>query len=196
MNRSLKVVTAAAVLSLLSACGAGSVSGSVSGISLGVQDMIFFVLKDTGGKTQSVVLLAADKPNLCDTLKANRQPKSATSLVLALQNIKVDGTTVTTLAPDIGQYTVLEGGSQVTNSGLYASGAFNKTDANCTSSLTSAASVAKSGFVKVTTLKADSSGSLQGTFDVSIGTQADKLTGSINARFCDITALQNNPSCE
>ncbi len=194
MKRMSQIVATLTLLAAFSGCGGGSVTGTVSGISLAVQDSIFFVLKDDAGKTQAVSVIMADKPNLCDTLKANRMPKSATSLSFALLNVKVENGIATLLAPDVGGYTVTD--SSVTQTGLFTSAGFDRTDANCTSSLASSATVGKSGLVKVTTLKAEANGSLAGTFDVSIGTQADKLTGSLNARFCDVTKIQDNPNCE
>ncbi len=185
----------AAALSVVSflGCGAGSINGTVSGISLAVQDSIFFTAKSADGKTLGVITLMADKPNICDTLKANRQPKSATVLAFTLLNVKVENGRGTQLAPDVGSYTVVDTYSQ---SGNYVSASFSRTDANCTASLTEAASSGRSGIVKITKLDSSPSGNLAGTFDVSIGTQADKLTGTINARYCDITAIKDNPSCE
>lgn len=194
MKRMSQIVATLALLTALSGCGGGSVSGTVSGISLAVQDSIFFVIKDDAGKTQYLSVIMADKPNLCDTLKANRLPKSATSLSFGLLNVKVDNGVPTILAPDVGSYTVTE--SQVTQTGFFATAGFDRSDANCTSSLADTASNGKSGLVKITSIKAEANGNLAGTFDVSIGTQADKLTGSLNARFCDVTKLQANPNCE
>ena len=193
MKRMSQILTTLTLLAAFSGCGGGSVSGTVSGVSLNVQDSIFLVIKDDAGKTQWVNVFLADKPNLCDTLKANRLPKSATTLGFTLVNVKVENNKGTYLAPDVGSYTVTD---SITQSGLFASTGFSRTDANCTDSLTAAASTGKSGLVKVTNLKAEPSGNLTATFDVSIGTQADKLTGSINARFCDVTKLQANPNCE
>jgi len=194
MKRMSQILTSLTVLAAFSGCGGGSVSGSVSGISLNAQDSIFFVIKDDAGKTQYVSVVMADKPNLCDTLRANRLPKSATSLAFTLVNVKVENRVGTYLAPDVGSYTVTD--MEISQSGLFAGSGFSRTDANCTDSLTASASTGKSGLVKVTNLKAEVNGNLSGTFDVSIGTQADKLTGSINARFCDVSKVQMNPNCE
>lgn len=194
MKRSSFFFATVVVLATLSGCGGGSVAGSVSGISLAAQDSIFLVLKDDAGKTQSIVVLIADKPNICDTLKANREPKASTSLAFTLLNVKIENNKGSLLAPDVGSYTVTD--QDITASGTFARSSFTKTDANCTQTLTTGATTGKSGLVKISSLNASSSGSLVGTFDVSIGTQSDKLTGTLNARFCDVTKIQANPNCE
>jgi hypothetical protein len=183
-----------AVVGVLSGCGGGSVSGNVSGISLAVQDSIFFVIKDDAGKTQYLSVFMGDKPNLCETLKANRLPKSATSLSFNLLNVKVENGVQTFLAPDVGSFTVID--TMITQTGTYATANFSKLDSNCTQSLADTATGGKSGLVKITTLNAAANGSLAGTFDVSIGTQTDHLTGTLNARFCDVTKIPANLSCE
>ncbi len=186
-----------ASLVVLSGCfGPGSVSGTVSGISLNVQDAIFFSPKDNAGKTVGLAVLLADKPNLCDTLKANRQPKSSTGLSLVMMNIKVDGSTVTFLSPDVASYTVTTNDADLAKGGLFAQGGFGKNDSSCTSTLTDAASTMKSGLVKLTAIKNEAGGTAEGTFDVSIGSQADKLTGRFTASFCDLSKMPANPSCE
>lgn len=185
-----------ASVAVLTGCGGpGSVSGTVSGVSLAVQDAIFFIAKDDAGKSQAAVVLLADKPNLCDTFKANRKPKSVTGLMFLLMNVKVEGTAVTALAPDVADYAIVDF-STIKTSGHFGDGAFVKNDANCTDSLASTATGLKSGLVKLTSLKSEASGSAAGTFDVSVGTQADKLTGSFNASYCDLSKLPSNPSCE
>lgn len=194
MKQMTQCLAAVSLVVMSAGCGGGSVSGTVSGISLGVQDSIFFVLKDDAGKTQALAVIMADKPNICDTLKANREPKSATSLAFTLLNVKIENDTGNFLAPDVGSYTMTD--QDIQSTGLYARGAFTKTDANCTGTLTEAATTGKSGLVKITSLNATANGNLAGTFDVSIGTQADKLTGTLNARFCDVTSVQANPNCE
>ncbi len=194
MKRSSFFFAAVVVVATLSGCGGGSVAGSVSGISLAAQDSIFLVLKDDAGKTGSVIVLIGDKPNICDTLKANREPKASTSLAFQLYNVKVENQTLTLLAPDVGSYTVTD--QTINTTGTYSRALFTRTDANCTATLADTATGGKSGLVKISSLNASSSGSLVGTFDVSIGTQSDKLTGTLNARFCDVTKIQANPNCE
>lgn len=186
-----------ASLVVLSGCfGPGSVSGTVGGVSLNVQDAIFYVIKDDAGKTQGIALALADKSAVCTTVKANRQPKSATSISFGLFNVKVDGAATTLLAPDVGDYTVTNNSADLAKGGRWAIGAFDKVDANCTSSMATSATTGQSGLVTVTTLKSEASGTAEGTFDVSFGTQKDKVTGRFSAGYCDLAKTPTNPSCE
>lgn len=180
-----------AAVSLVAMVGcSGSVNGTVGGVSLSVADAIFAVFKDDAGKTQGLLVVMADKPNICTALKANREPKSATSLSFSLFRVN-DSFEI--LAPDVGDYTVKE--PPVTSAGSFAYANFARTDSNCTNTLSSSASTAKSGLVKLTALKAESNGTASGTIDMTIGA-GDKITGNFNATFCDITKIQANPNCE
>ncbi|MFO0594313.1 MAG: hypothetical protein U0228_03385 [Myxococcaceae bacterium] len=185
MKRMMLMVAAIAALSGCS----GSVSGTVGGNSLPVADAIFAVLKDTAGKTTGAIIVLADKPKICDSLKANREPKSSTSMFFSIARI----TATDSLAPDVGDYTVID--TLPTAAGSFAFAGFSHTDTNCTNTLSGSASTGKSGLVKVTNFKGDSTGSANGTFDVTFG-GGDKVTGSFNATFCDISTLQSNPNCE
>jgi hypothetical protein len=179
-----------AVVSMLALVGcAGSVNGQVGGVSLSVSDAIFAVLKDNSGKSTGLLVIMADKPKLCDSLKANREPKQATSLFLTMSRV----TDTDTLAPDVGEYTVIEGFP--TKAGNYAYSSFARTDANCTNTLSSSTSGAKSGLIKVTNLKGETNGSANATFDITFGS-GDKVTGNFNATYCDVSQIQNNPNCE
>lgn len=173
---------------MLSGC-AGSVNGTVGGVNLSVADAIFAVLKDDAGKSLAALVFLADKPKLCDSLKANREPKQATSLVLAMARYNANGEV---LAPDVAEYTV---NNSPTSGGDYATGYFARTDANCTNTLANDAATGKSGLVKVTNFKGDSTGSANGTFDITFGS-GDKVSGNFNATYCDISKIQTNPNCE
>ena len=183
-----RLVTMLVAVAALSGC-AGSVNGTVGGVNMSVSDAIFAVLKNPMGQTVAAIVVLADKPKVCDSLKANREPKQSTSLSIFLARYNNDGDP---LAPDAVEYTV---NNQPTTGGNYSTAFFNRTDANCTNTLSSDASTAKSGLVKVTNFKGDSSGSANGTFDVTFG-GGDKVTGSFNATFSDISALGLNPNCE
>jgi hypothetical protein len=186
------------LISLLSlafvACGGpGSVSGTVSGLSLAVQDSIFTPIKDDDGKTVAAVIVLADKPNICGEIKANRNPKSTTSMVLALFRFSVSQQHLDFLAPDVGQYTVIN--STPKGAGNYAKATFSRTDANCSSTLSEAAGAGVSGTVTVDSLKAEPGGKATGTFDITFGSN-DKVKGNFNAVFCDVPPATGNPNCE
>lgn len=170
-------------------CGPGSVNGTVGGVSLAVSDAIFAVLKDDTGKQQGLLVLMADKPNICDSLKANREPKSATSLSMLFVRFNAQ---FEVLAPEVGEYSVVE---NPTVAGNYAGASFNRTDANCTSTLSAQASAARSGLIKLAALKAESNGTASATFDLTFGA-GDKISGSVNAKYCDIAVVASSPNCE
>lgn len=173
----------------LSACG-GSVNGPVAGAQLGVADSVFFVNKDSAGKTKALIVVLADKPNICTSLKANRQPKNATSMVLSLIRLSANGEV---LAPDVADYTVTD---QFSGAGNWGFAEFSKTDSNCTSVLASTATGGRSGVVKLTAINANTGGTAAGTFDITFGSQNDKVTGNFNSTYCDLSTLGSNPNCE
>jgi hypothetical protein len=183
-------LTLAAIMS--AACSPGSFSGTIVGTPLSVQDVIFAVLKTEQGKSAGMFVLMSDKPNMCASLKANREPKNATAVMFQLLRISANAEI---LAPEIGDYTVkpLVAGS---GAGNYAYSVFAKTDANCTEALSATNVVGQSGIVKVTALKAEANGTAAGTFDITYGTQNDKVTGAFNASYCDITQIAQSPNCE
>lgn len=170
-------------------CAPGSVSGSVGGVTMNVADAVFAVLKSDAGKSEGLLVILADKPNICTSLKANREPKSATALTMMLYRV----TQTDILAPDVGDYTVID--SNPTSAGNYAGASFTRTDANCTNSLSASASSGKSGLIKVTGLKAEANGNATGSFDITFGA-GDKVTGNFNAAFCDAVLTDKQPNCE
>jgi hypothetical protein len=172
----------------LSGC-AGSVNGTVGGVQLSVADAIFGVFKDGSGKSTGAFVILADKPKICDGLRANRVPKSSTSLFFSLSRV----TQTDVLAPDVGDYTVIDG--LPTAGGNFSYASFDRSDANCTNTLSGSASSGKSGLIKVTNFKGETNGTANGTFDVTFGA-GDKVTGNFNATYCDITTIQQNPNCE
>ncbi|MGV3625450.1 MAG: hypothetical protein ACO1OB_31860 [Archangium sp.] len=168
---------------------AGSAEGKVAGHNLAVADAVFATLKDDDGKNLVMLLVMADKPNLCDGLKANRTPKEATSLTM--QMVRVGGGEI--LAPDVGEYTVRD--SLSINMGNNATADFGRQDSSCTDTVANSAGESKSGLIKITNLRAEKGGTANGTYDISFGDGA--LKGSFNASYCDINVLATgNPSCE
>lgn len=178
----------------LSACGGpGSMSGSVAGLELSVKDAMFAIIKDQQGKSAGMYLVMADKPDLCATVKANRQPKNLTGVLFSMVRYSVTMGNVEVLAPDVGDYSVIKSSPQ--SGGNYAGAFFTHTDANCTSTLSNDASQASSGLIKLKSLKAEAGGYASGDFDITFGA-GDKVTGSFNASFCDVTTLSSNANCE
>ncbi|MEW6432521.1 MAG: hypothetical protein AB1730_13545 [Myxococcota bacterium] len=187
----MKRVSLGLVAVFLSACGGpGSMDGTVAGLNLSVKDAIFALIKDANGTTQGMYLVLADKPDLCATVKANRQPKSLTGVVFSMIRYTDTGTV---LAPEAGDYTVIN--MQPPRGGSYAGAFFTHTDANCTPTIAPTAATGSSGLVKLGSMKAEPGGFASGTFDVTFGT-SDKVKGHFNASFCDVSTLGNNPNCE
>lgn len=188
MKRITFVLAAAVVLS---ACGGpGHMDGTVAGINLSVKDAIFTLIKDTSGNTTGMFVVMADKPDLCTTVKANRQPKELTGVMFSMVQY-TDAAGV--LAPDVADYTVIN--TTPPRGGHYAGALFAHTDANCTSTIAATAGTGSSGLVKLTSMKAETGGTASGTFDVTFGT-SDKVTGSFNAAFCDVQTLGSSANCE
>lgn len=188
MKRITFVLAAALVFS---ACGGpGHMDGTVAGINLSVKDAIFALIKDSSGNTAGMFMVMADKPDLCATVKANRQPKELTGLMFSMVQYT---DTATVLAPDVGEYTVINAAPP--RGGRYVGAMFAHTDANCTSTIAQAAGTGSSGLVKLTSLKTETGGYASGTFDVTFGS-SDKVTGSFNAAYCDVSPGSSTARCE
>lgn len=183
-----KVLLGASMLAVLAGCP-GTFNGTVGGIGLAPADTIVYPEKDTNSKTVGLFVMMADKGGLCNTLKANRMPKSATGMMLTLFNVSEK---LELLAPDVGEYTVVQGAQS--KAGRYAWASFNRTDANCTDTLSSSTGSGKSGLVKITALNASTNGNGSGSFDITFGT--DHVTGTFSGSYCDMAKIPNNPSCE
>lgn len=183
--RSLLIAT-----TLFGCGGPGSFSGTVAGNGIAVQDAIFAVAKDGSGKVFAAELFLGDKPGICATLKANRNPKSSAYLQLTFESLGSTGA----VSPDVGDYTV-KSGLQLA-AGNWAYGVYAKTDPNCQNTLTSSAAQTQSGTVKVASIKPEANGQMIGTFDITFGPQKDKVTGAFSATFCDWDPFKPPTSCE
>lgn len=183
-----RMMVAVPVMAMLGC--SGSMSGSVGGVTMNVADAIFAVLKDDNGKSVAALIIMADQPKICDSLKANRQPKSATALVLSLFRIANNDF----LAPDVGDFTAID--TNPSGAGSYARANFSHTDSNCTNTLANNASTGKSGLIKLTNIKGEANGAANGTFDITFGA-GDTVKGSFNATYCDLTKLPaTTPNCQ
>lgn len=173
-------------------CGGSGVNGTVVGSTLSVKDTIFALLKNDDGKSVGLLIAMSDQSGNCDKLKANRDPKNATTMLFVLVN---RSDSAEPLAPDATDYTIKESVAG-TDKGHLGEAYFAKTDANCTNTLQEKNTKGQSGLVKISKLDGSANGAANGTFDITMGTQLDKLTGSFSATYCDITKLQDDPSCE
>lgn len=187
MNRLMMAVAALAMVGC-----SGSMNGTVGGVSLNVADAIFAVLKDDSGKSFAAIVAMSDKPKMCETLKANREVKSSTLMVMTM--FRYNSGASEFLSPDVGEYTVVD--SLQTNGGNFGNAGFTRNDSDCRQTVAATASRGKSGLIKLTGIKAETNGNANGTFDITFGA-GDKVTGNFNATFCDITKLPTaDPNCE
>ncbi len=178
--------------SLLVACGSpGDFKGKVDDRELSVEDAVFLPLKDDAGKTLGVMLYMVDQPDICSTLKANRDPKNTT--VFSALLVRSNGEQV--LAPEEGDYTVTNNFLNV-GSGNHALAIFGKNDANCDNAVSGDRGIGRSGIINVKELALGSDGAMSGTFDITFGSQGDKVSGSFNAAYCDVNMESFNPNCE
>lgn len=184
-----KKLTLLALAALLTGCN--SFNGRVGGTDLAVADALFFPFKDSNGAVIGASFIMSSKPRLCDSLKGNRIPRNSVYMVASVGRYTATGAT----APDVGDYTVTT--ASVTSPGNYAAALFVSLDANCNSLLNSSASFGQSGLIKVQGYQPQMGGSMNGTFDITFGSQNDKTNGSFNAQFCDLaTNFPSNPNCE
>jgi hypothetical protein len=178
------------VLVLALGCGGpGSFNGEVAGNKLAVNDAAFMPVTDDTGATIAAYLVMADIPDICATLRANRESKNATyvaSLVFRTQGS-------TALSPDKGTYTVVDLSSLPPPD--FAVIAFVKTDANCFNVVAADRAIGRSGTMDIERIEFKTGGSMTGKFDVTFGSQNDNVTGTFNASFCD-APFPNAPNCE
>lgn len=186
MKKSLLVAS----LLLCAACAPGSFSGTVAGNGLSVQDAIFMAMKDSNGAVMAVMMAMSDVPDMCTVMKANKSPKSATSVAFVLMDMNSD---LTFAVPAAGDYPIPT--TPPTSGGKFAGGVFQKMDDTCTGTIADTSGTAESGTVTVSSIKIEEGGTMSGSFDATFGT-SDKGTGSFNAAYCDIPETTTQPTCE
>jgi hypothetical protein len=177
---------AAVLCGALAACGgAGSVSGSVAGSGVTVHDAIA-----TLSAGPLVTIFISDEPNICANALTSQRVHDSTTLTLVLGH---------SLGKDFatGDYEIVQDITQLLSANkLLASASFNKTGATCQDQLTASASLATAGKVTVTGIDLKAGGKTEGHFDLAIGTQADRLTGSFSAQFCDLSNKTGTNVCQ
>jgi hypothetical protein len=180
------------VVLLAVGCGPGSFDGKVAGYPLEVRDAAFALIRDGNGRTVGLLLGMSDVPNLCELVKANRNPKNATTFAAWLFRNSPDRAP---LAPEVGEYSVTT--SLLPGAGNHAWASFDKVDSNCTDVIGNDQSNGRSGLIKVTGLRAEPGGSLSGDFDITFGSQNDKVKGAFNAAYCEANiSFTTRRNCE
>lgn len=181
----VRIGLASALLLLTLGCGGpGSFNGEVTGIKLAVNDAAFVPVRTDTGEIWGTALVLTDVADLCADMKALRDRKNATYLSFSVFRTNGSSSGWPFLSPDKGTYTVIDGNatSLPTN---FAYSEFWKNDANCQNVVASDRSDGRSGTVDVESIAFQSDGSMTGKFDVTFGVQADKVTGTFNASYCD-----------
>ncbi len=187
MIKNLSLLAAVAI----AVSGCNSFNGRVAGKELAVQDALFFNYL-INGQTVGATIILADRPRVCDSLKANRIPKNSNFAAITTFRVTSNGSIV---PPDTGDYTVTT--VLTPSAGNFAYGQFNALDANCNQTLPDTSNQATSGLVKVTSYRPSEGGGMAGTFDITWGSQSDKSTGGFNATYCNLsTNFPSNPNCE
>jgi hypothetical protein len=192
MKLRFKFVIAVVALFNVACGGPGSFNGTVAGKKLDVEDSVFVPVRDGTGKTIGAYLVMADVPDICATLKANREPKGATALILGMMRIGADGTF---LAPDKGDYAIVDSLTSPPRAPI-AFGSFQKSDSNCTNELAESQANARSGLVKIDAIELKEGGSMSGSFDITFGSQGDKTKGTFNAAYCFVPDSATGSNCE
>jgi hypothetical protein len=169
------VVAVALSLALAGCGGPGSFHGTVGGMTLDVKDSFFLAQKNSSGQIASLVLLMTDKPGLCQAMKAG----NVISDMVYFQVVYAQNSGGQSEVPSAGQFTVTDGSSVPSKFSLIS---ISKTDATCHSTNTVGGA---GGTITLNQYKAESSGTMTGTFDVTFGPQAEHANGDFDADFCD-----------
>lgn len=166
-------------LAVLVGCGGpGSFDGSVAGNRLNTKSAIFLMSSNV------LMVLLTDVDGTCAKIKAGQLSKNMSSFVLGI--VQQENNTFVTPTP--GDYAIIGPGAAAPSK--FAVGSFGKSDANCRNTLTDQQSQANGGTLKLSSYKAEAGGTAVGTFEVTVGSQADKAKGSFNAEFCDFSRSQ------
>lgn len=173
----------AGLVTLAAGCGRvqGTMSGTVAGIKLDVNSVVYVDDKDSNGNLVGIAVLLTDQPDICKTLQGGNVPQGMTSLSLSLLRLDSSGKP---LVPTVQAYGVFAPSDLPTMAGEYAVATFAHLDSTCKNTLTDAQSTGTSGAVRLNAITLE--GSARGGFDVSVGSQSDEVSGSFDAVFCDV----------
>jgi hypothetical protein len=167
-------------------CGPGSFKGTVAGRGLNVEDAVFYVAPGDDAIPPGIEVILSDRPGLCDDLRAGRLRKNSTIFDMLLARL-VNGEYI---APDKGAYAISG------DAGRIGAAIFVAFDANCRSSLSASQASAASGTMEIDEFRAAPGGKLMGSFTMTIGEQAEQVTGNVAAEWCDLSTQPGSFSCE
>jgi len=170
-----------AALALAGCGGPGSFQGTVDGLTLAVKDSLFLAYNPGGDQLALLVLLMTDKPGLCEAMKAGNIFSNTTYFQAALGDSLSDPSAL----PPPGDFIVTNGFAPPAR---FTFATVFRTDASCG---LPASVDGHDGTVSVRQYRAQSGGSMTGTFDATFGTfePAGHATGDFNADFCDVPSV-------
>ena len=172
----------ALALSLFACGGPATVTGTVAGNSFTIQDAVVVSVSSSGSSNTGAVISMTSAANACQNIKDKIRPKGASGVVFVLVRLDANANPLPIIA---GDYQV---NSEPSGAGMWALGAVGKDDDACKSTIPEGQSNATSGKVTVTSVDFSTGGVTAGTFDLTIGSQADKISGSFSATFCESAA--------
>lgn len=178
------------VLAGIVACdGPGTFQGTVAGRGLVVKDSVAVLFRQGSGirPGPSLGVAMADVENLCESIRANKSRRNATTFSMRLYRWDEQGQP-TEITP--GDYEVSPAASDTT----YADVQFRQVNDRCSGELTG---IAGGGRVNLTTFEARPGAHVRGSFAVIINFPIlnEQVSGTFNAAFCDATP-GTSPTCE
>jgi hypothetical protein len=139
-------------------------------------------------------LALTDTADICADEKAGRERQNATYALISVFRTTGSAGGWTFLSPDRATYTVVIDSNQAPPPN-FATTLFWKNDANCNNVVADPYSWGQSGTVDVESIAFKPDGSMTGKFDITFGSQLDKVTGTFNASYCDVQNTSSH-SCE
>jgi hypothetical protein len=182
----------AAVALAVSACSpSGYLSGTIDGESIFVQDAVYVPMRDSrSGVVLAGMLMMSDQPELCRSVRGGHLPKKSEVLVLGTVRLTTGG-----YAPPVeGDYSVLNA-TTTQSFGNFIIGAAVRYDSSCTPRRAETHSLLSSGEVTIESLDLGRDGITEGSLDVDVGVQHDRLTGRFHAETCEADLTTFSPGC-
>ena len=180
------------VIVVATGCGGpGSVNGTIDGTTINVQSAIFGEHMNSDGTVANISIVLSDTPNACAVVKANQYRANATGAVIVAAREDQSGGFV---PPTAGKYAIVETGQNITPPGNFAGINFFRSDSNCNDRMPSDYAVARDGLLTIDKLELGSS--VTGTFNVVVGPDQAKVTGSFTATYCEAPTGQGAPTCQ
>lgn len=166
------------------ACGPGSFRGTVQGRRLNVADAVFYMNPVGGEARPGLRVFLSDDSGLCSELREGRRQRSSNLFEIFLTRGVFADEEV-----DEGSYMI---GGDAVRSG---DATFQALDATCRYAFPPSDGAARSGTVELQKVQTAPGGQVEGTFAMSIGSQADEVNGDFSAVWCDLSAPPPSVTC-